>query len=193
MWNLDLAFADVVATSSDRRLGAIRLAWWRERLEDMDSGESNAPEPRLQAVRKDLVPHGISGAELSCLEDCWEPLLEPFPWSSSQADGLTARGRLLFGVGARILGASGEQAEDAGALWSLVDGMRHCSDPPSREYLLTRARSVRIPVKAPRAVRPLTILTALALSGLDRQPNGLTRGTSAIWHRLTGHYPGGHR
>lgn len=190
LWKLDLAFADVVATSSDPRLGAIRLAWWRERLEGMDESGWQASEPRLLAVQRDLVRNGISGAELSGLEQCWEPLLEPFPWSSSQADGLGLRGRLLFRAGAQLLGAHREQAEEAGTLWSLVDGMRHCSDPASRDYLLSRIRGIPNPATSPRALRPLTILTALALSSLNRQQSGMAQGISAVWHRLTGHYPG---
>src|SRR5690348_7199019 len=97
LWAVDLAFADVVATSSDARLGAIRLAWWRERLEELE--ESAPAEPRLQAVAADLLQHGVTGAELSLLEDAWEPMLAPFPWGPEQAEGFRQRGGLLFGIG----------------------------------------------------------------------------------------------
>jgi len=96
MWDIDLAFADIVATSSQPALGAIRMAWWRERLEELDSDGAPAAEPRLRAVQSQLVSSGISGAELSKLEDAWLPLLEPFPWAEAAAEGLRLRGRLLF-------------------------------------------------------------------------------------------------
>ena len=38
LWDLDLAFASVVSTTSEPQVGAIRLAWWRERLEELDQG-----------------------------------------------------------------------------------------------------------------------------------------------------------
>ncbi len=93
-----------MTTSSDPRLGAIRMAWWRERLEQLDKGAEAPAEPRLQAVATELLPRGISGQELSRLEDAWLPLLEPFPWGGAQAEALKLRGRILFGLGAQLLG-----------------------------------------------------------------------------------------
>src|SRR5215208_2478523 len=127
LWNLDLAFADVIATTSEPTLGAIRLAWWRERLEELDAGAVPA-EPRLSAIARQLIGRGVSGTELSQLEDAWLPLLEPFPWGDRAAEGLERRGRVLFAIGARLLGGDHEDAEPAGALWSLVDGAHNCSD-----------------------------------------------------------------
>jgi 15-cis-phytoene synthase len=190
LWNLDLAFADVVTTSSDPLLGAIRLAWWRERLEELDQGKLPA-EPRLRAVGEQLLPRSISGEELSRLEDAWLPLLEPFPWDGSQADGLRLRGRILFGVGARLLGAEPSDAEAEGAFWSLVDGAHHCSDAASRDYLKTEARTALAALGKvrPRQLRPLTVLAALAAVDLVREGGGLTRLSAAMRHRLAGTFP----
>src|SRR5256885_2268608 len=102
LWNLDLALADVVASSTDARLGAIRLAWWRERLEELDQGVTSA-EPRLRAIAHQLVERGITGRALSLLEDGWLALLAPFPWGEEQAEGLRLRGRTLFGIGGKLL------------------------------------------------------------------------------------------
>lgn len=153
----------------------------------MDAGGQVAAEPRLLSVRQDLLPLNVSGSELSNLEECWGPLLEPFPWSDAQAAGLADRGRLLFGIGARLLGMSPNQAEAPGALWSQIDGMRHCSDPSSRAYLLGQVRAVSLRERSPRALRPLTILAALSILDLDDR-SALSRGGGAIWHRLTGRY-----
>jgi phytoene synthase len=184
---LDLAFADVVSTSSDPQLGAIRLAWWRERLEELDGGGSAPAEPRLQAVASELLPTGVTGAELSQLEDAWLPLLEPFPWGDAQADGLKLRGRILFGIGARLLGGKANDAETVGELWSLVDGADHCSDQESRDYLREEARKLIAAVpRMPSNVRPLTVLAALAAADIAREGSGLARLSAAIRHRLLG-------
>src|SRR5206468_3403144 len=152
LWNLDLALADVVATTTEPALGAIRLAWWRERLEELDTGKPPPGEPRLGAIARQLLGRGISGEELSTLEDAWLPLLQPFPWGGEQAEGLRLRGRILFGIGARLLGGKPEDAEAAGAFWSLADGAAHCSDAPSREFLLRAARGALagLPRRLPR-------------------------------------------
>jgi phytoene synthase len=168
------------------------MAWWRERLEDLDREGAAPAEPRLRAVDRQLVRRGISGAQLSRLEDAWLPLLAPFPWSEPQAEGLSLRGRLLFGIGARLLGGEPEQTEAAGALWSLVDAATHCSDAESRDYLCRAARAAveQVPRRLPPEVRPLTILAALA--AYDLRPGGrLGRVGVAVAHRLRGTIPHG--
>ena len=190
LWNLDFAFADVVTTSSDPRLGAIRLAWWRERLEELDPGAAPA-EPRLKAVAAELLPHGVTGKELAQLEDGWLPLLEPFPWGQEPVDGLKLRGRILFGIGAKLLKAPSEDAEKAGEIWSLVDGEHHCSDLQSRATLRQCAalQLSAIDRPLPRSLRPLTTLAALAAADLVREGSGLKRLSAAVKHRLVGSLP----
>ena len=163
------------------------MAWWRERLQELDAGGPAPAEPRLHAVSGELLAHGISGEELSTLEDAWLPLLELFPWGDPQTEGLRLRGRILFGVGARLLGGAAEDAQAAGALWSLVDGVRHCSDADSRHVLCAAARNslAEIPTRFPSIIRPLTILAALA--AYDLRPGGrLGRVGAALAHRLRG-------
>jgi phytoene synthase len=192
LWNLDLALADVVSTTSESELGAIRLAWWRERLEELHEGAASSPEPRLRAIQRQLLGHGITGHELSELEDAWLPLLQPFPWSAPQVEGLRLRGRILFGVGARLLGAKATEAENAGELWSLVDGALHCSDEQSRNFLLSEARATlaRPSKKLPQRLRPLTVLSALAAADIIvRQSRGFARLTAALRHRFFGTLP----
>jgi phytoene synthase len=194
LWDLDLAFADVVATSTDPALGAIRLAWWRERLEELDQGTSAPAEPRLQAVQAFLLPNGVTGAGLSQLEDGWLPMLAPLPWSEAQADGLKLRGRTLFGTGARLLGQEPEDAGSAGEIWSLVDGAVHCSDEASRDLLLDEARTAlrHLPTRSSRRLRPLTVLGAIAATNLPSRkspPSGVRRLAAALKHSICGTYP----
>jgi phytoene synthase len=179
-----------VSSTTEAALGAIRLAWWRERLEELDQGAKPA-EPRLRAIARQLLGRGISGAELSKLEDAWLPLLAPFPWGQEVVEGLKLRGRILFGIGARLLGGDPALAETAGELWSLVDGAQHCSDPQSREFLVGEARAVLegATEKMPRELRPLTVLAALAADDLVRESGGLGRVAAALRHRLVGSLP----
>ena len=167
------------------------MAWWRERLEELVDGATSPAELRLQAVASDLLPLGISGSELSQLEDAWLPLLEPFPWAGVQAEALRLRGRLLFGIGVRLLGAEPAAAEAAGAFWSLVDGAQHCSDAASRETLRHEAEAAlkEVPPRVPSALRPLTVLAALAAADLIRDGSGLARLAAAVRHRLMGSLP----
>lgn len=200
LWGVDLAFADVVASTTEPRLGAIRMAWWRERLEALDAGGDAPAQPRLIAVKMELLPRGITGKELSRLEDGWLPLLDAFPWRDDVADGLKLRGRILFGIGARLLGGNPEDAEAAGALWSLVDGARHCSDTQSRMVLLGEARAAigELPAaRPPKFLRRLTGLAAMAAHDAVRnRPLDLPyfspgRGMAATLHYLKGTLPRG--
>jgi phytoene synthase len=155
----------------------------------LDHAKAAPAEPRLQAVARELLPVGVSGHELSRLEDAWLPLLEPFPWGEAQVEGLKLRGRILFGIGARLLGREPAQGEAAGELWSLEDGARHTSDAASRTLLGREALAVELPVSSGRGVRALTVLAATALANLLEPSSGLARGMAALRHRTTGRFP----
>lgn len=196
LFDIDLAMADVVRTSSQPMLGQIRLAWWRERLEALDHGDVPA-EPRLQAVASQLLPRGIKGATLASIEAGWLRLFDEFPWDTATSEAVWFRGRLLFGLGARVLGGASEQVEGAGGVWALVDAARHCSDTASRTMLLGQARTFArglSGVRFPAPVRPLTGLAALAVRDLRRgervEPEA-SRGRAAamLAHRLSGRLP----
>jgi phytoene synthase len=193
LFAIDLAMADVVRTSTQPMLGQIRLAWWRERLEGMDRGELPA-EPRLQAVASDLLPRGIRCSTIAGLEGGWLRLFDDCPWDVGTSEAVWFRGRLLFGLGARLLGNSSEQAEAAGGVWALADAARHCSDMVSRAMLLGQARTFArglAGIRFAAGVRPLTGLAALAVRDVRRgepfEPEA-TRGRAAamLAHRLSG-------
>ena len=198
LWAIDLALADVVATTTEPGLGAIRLAWWRESLAALDEAKPPA-EPRLTAVATDLVPHGIIASEVSELADCWLPLLPSSIDASAAGVALRRRGQILFGLGARLLGWDAAEGEAAGELWSLVDGARRCHDFYIRQALLEEARAaiVHLPrQKPPRALRPMTVLAALAAHDVLRgKPldlgGGPGRGIVASMHLLRGSLPRG--
>ena len=166
------------------------MAWWRERFEDLDRGEEPPPEPRLQGA-SDLLLTGVTGAELAQLEDAWLPLLDPFPWGERQVEGLRLRGRILFSLGARLLGADSASLDSAGELWSLVDGAHHCSDAASRAMLMDEGKRLVPSLRTvPNfALRPLVTLAALAAHDALGRGGGVRRGWAALAHRYFGRLP----
>lgn len=188
---------DVVRTTREPMLGPIRLAWWRERLEELDEGGSAPAEPRLQQVERELLPRGISGHDVAGLEPGWLRLFDAFPWGSETSEAIWLRGNRLFGLGARLLGESDERIQTAGGLWALVDIARHCSDTGSRETLMTQARSFAKGVAGSRfgpRLRPLSALAALAIRDCRRGEPFEAEGTAAraaamLRHRLGGSLP----
>jgi 15-cis-phytoene synthase len=188
---------DVVRTTTEPMLGPIRLAWWRERLEDLDRGKPAPAEPRLLAVERELLPHGISGADVAGLEEGWLSLFDPFPWTFETGEAIGLRGNLLFGLGARILARPDEHIRTAGALWALVDAARHCSDPQSRRMLIEQARAFARGLGGTHfasRLRPLSMLAALAVRDLKRgelfEAEGAPgRAAAMLRHRFSGRLP----
>ena len=133
LFTLDAAMGDVVARSTEPALGRIKLAWWRERLEALDS-EPPPAEPRLRAAADHLVAKGIKGADLAGLEPGWATLLDP----NIDPQLVAMRGAILFAVGGRLLGSADAMLGDAGALYALASvGRRGVPElfEPARENL----------------------------------------------------------
>ena len=187
---------DVVRSTSEPQLGAIRLAWWRERLEEMDEGVRAPAEPRLRAVQHELLPRGIAGSALGGLTLAWQRLLEPFPWDSGLVQAIADRGCSLFDQGVLIIRGPGDRVELGGGIWAIVDAARHCSDAETRELLLREARSLAAPPSyaVPPKLRSLSMLAALAIRDCKRgfpfEPEGTpARAVLMLRHRLSGRFP----
>jgi phytoene synthase len=184
LFQIDAALGDVVARATQPALGAVKLAWWRERLEELDQGMVPA-EPRLRAVAEHLLPRGVKGAELAELEDGWATLLEEQVEPRRIAD----RGAALFRLGGRLLGTDDEKLGDAGALAALVSVGRR-----GRPDLLAYAGDYERPLvrhRFARRLRPLTALARLAIrdlrSGPPFEPEGTPpRVAAMLRHRWSG-------
>lgn len=180
LFEVDAAMGDVVARASQPALAAVKLAWWRERLEELDEGKVPA-EPRLRAAAGELLTRGISGARLSALEAGWAALLDP----DVDAAQVAQRGALLFAIGAELLGSEADLA-DAGSLYALASAARRGLPDlfePAKDYV--RRLSGR---RFPRKVRPLTMLTRAAARDLVRnEPEGSrARALAMLAHRWSG-------
>lgn len=186
LFDLDDAMAEVVARSTQPALAAIKLAWWRERLEELDQGLSPA-EPRLQAAAAELLPRGVSGADLARLEEPWALLLREDDPDQFML-GVTLRGPALFELAARLLGISTDDIGDAAQAFASADlGRRGVVDAIPRDLGKIKGR---IPKKA----RPLTAFAALARRDMRSggQPFELEATPARAWalllHRATGKY-----
>lgn len=176
--------AEVVASSTQPALGAIRLAWWREALERLDHFPPPA-EPRLQAVAAELLPRGISGGMLAGLEVGHAALLDEWIEPSQLALG----GERLFGVAACLLDQQDGQLAAAGRLFALGKAARHGRLLTSSEEMLNA-----LDLQGHRfatGVRPISGLARLANRDLERFPAIEPEATpgrafALIRHRLTG-------
>lgn len=181
LFAIDAAMADVVARSTDPALGRIKLAWWREQLEKLDSDPPPA-EPRLRAVAEHLQPHGIRGSEVAEIESGWATLLDPEIDSTLVAK----RGVTLFRIGGRMLGSEDPRLAEAGALYAMASvGRRGVPE------LFDAAREVLLAIRGhrfERRVRALTVLARAAARDLDRQEPEGSRGRTAamLAHRWSG-------
>lgn len=184
LWQVDAAMGDVVARATQPALAAVKLAWWRDRLAELDQGPPPA-EPRLQAVAEHLLPANITGAELAEVEDGWATLLEEEVDPARVAE----RGKLLFRLAARLLGADAQRIGEAGALHALVSVGRR-----GVPQLLDEARIYAQNLgsqRFPRSLRPLTALARLSARDLKHgepfEPeDSPPRLAAMLRHRLTG-------
>ena len=181
--DIDDALGDVVARATEPALAAIKLAWWRERLQELDEGKAPA-EPRLQAAAQELLPRGLCGTGLAGIEDGWALLLDENPDLESAAE----RGARLFDMASSLLGKADPLIEPAGELFVLAGlrrrGLVAGHHPPSLDRLANH--------RFARELRPLTALAALAARDLSRggppfEPEATPgRALALLRHRLTG-------
>lgn len=181
LFAIDAAMGDVVARSTDPALGRIKLAWWRERLEALDS-EPPPAEPRLEAVARQLIPNGVRGADLAELEAGWATLLDP----ELDPELVAERGALLFRIGGKLLGSDDQKLPEAGALYALASvGRRGVPElfGPARDLVATFRRH-----RFDKGVRPLTMLARAAARDLDRQESegSRKRAVAMLAHRWSG-------
>ena len=186
LFALDAALGQVLRTTREPMVGQMRLAWWREALAALDSTPPPG-EPVLQALADEVLPIGVTGAQLAAMIDGWEPVLGALDGQAIEQHARW-RGGELFVLAGRLLGASGDPLEDAGRAWALDDLAQHLSDP-------ALAAIARAQFSAPfdRASRARWSRNGRALGALLLACTREASGTAAIgsvfrlgWHRLTG-------
>ncbi|MFN3388670.1 MAG: squalene/phytoene synthase family protein [Allosphingosinicella sp.] len=191
LWRLDLALGQALAGGREPLISQIKLAWWREALEKLDSAPAPS-EPVLQAVAAHVLPAGVSGTELAAMEEGWAVLLSPERLSAADLQTYAARrGGLLFRHSAALLGG-GEPAAGAGEAWALIDLARHSAEEADVEAAVAAARGRARARRWPARLRPLGMLAALARRDAEAgRPRWEAQGAPGrmlrmLRHRLTG-------
>jgi phytoene synthase len=191
LWVLDATLAAVLTSGRDPLLSQIKLAWWRDALEQLDGGKPPA-EPALEAVAAHVLPRGITGIELAAMEVGWTLLLTPDPLTADELDRFAAhRGGLLFRYGARLLGGAFIDVEAGGQAWALIDLARHSGSEVDAEAAIAAAAARRWG-RWPSRLRPLGMLAALAQRDSEpgrvrwEEPGAPPRMLRMLRHRLTG-------
>jgi len=195
LFALDERLGGIVARTREPAIGLMRLLWWRDALAALD----NAPPPAepLLAAAAALRPDRIAGSELAGMADGWEVLLDDGELGAETA-ALHARerGARLFSLAGRVLGSESDRLRDAGEGWALADLGRHFAPPGRGSALLDHAREPlerAMAARWPSALRPLGMLTALALQDVRhgaealRPPASPMRLLRLLAHRWTGH------
>ena len=192
---LDDTLATLLRTTREPALGQIRLAWWREALERLDQAPAPA-EPVLSAIARDVLPHGIAGAELVPLVHGWEVLIEAESLDEAALERFAEGRGTLFQLAGKALGtAPSDPLADAGRGWALADLAANLGD--AAEAALARAKAGPL-LGAATGTRWSTRARALgAMTHLARRDLGLAPGqpppigsprrvSRLLWHRLTG-------
>jgi 15-cis-phytoene synthase len=164
----DAHLARVVAQARESVLAQVRLAWWRDRLNEAPAA-GPAGNPMLAAIEQDLPGRE---PELAALVDGWEELLgePPLPTSAiaAFADGRAAAIGAVARI-ARLDDRAVEGASRAGRRWALADFAFRTSDDRERAAALALAGTVDPPGRLPRQVRGIAVLGALADRAIARR------------------------
>ncbi len=175
---LDLELARVVATTTEPMIGEIRLAWWREALLKLDSGQVPA-QPLLQAIAADVLPHGISGRSLETMEDAFHSLLIGKLKGEALETYVITRGGALFMAIGHVLKVGHHWPRELGAGWAVGELAREPSPGRVDTEALHAFDFKPVITGVPPVLRPLAALAKLArrdrrrwLAGRLPEPRG---------------------
>ncbi|WP_447724534.1 squalene/phytoene synthase family protein [Sphingomonas koreensis] len=186
---LDDKLAETVRTTTEPMLGQIRLQWWHDALARLDDAAPPA-EPVLEAVARDVVRDGVTGADTAEIAQAWQAVLQ----AELDAEALKAfalRGARLFELAGRLAGASpGDPLALAGEGWALADlagGLSDRGEAATARMIAEEALAEASMAKWSRNGRAMGAMAHLARLDLAGVPFGSPRRTGrALWHRLTG-------
>jgi len=179
--------ADVVVRSTQPTLAAIKLTWWRDRLEELDRGKIPA-EPRLQKVAEKLLPWGVTGRQVARLTEGWEGLLQ----DPIDHMPVAEHGVVLFDLLAGI-SRQGPPKREFGLVYGVLRAAR-LGFPLALDVVPTLVEWANYG-RAPRSLRRITMLAALAARDLKKRAPSFepeatpARAWTLVRHRLTGHLP----
>lgn len=156
LFALDRRLASALAPAREPLLSQVRLAWWRERLQEPASARPKG-EPLLAMIG---AHWRNCGCELVALVDGWEHMIGPPPHPAGDVNGLAAgRGQALAAF-AGLVGAG----DDAAAASAAGEAWAQAEFTPSAGSLPPAC----LPVTA-RRLRGVAVLGGLARRALARE------------------------
>lgn len=169
---LDERFAAILRQKREPMLAQLRLAWWRDRLQETPD-RWPAGDAVLDALRDWRDP-----AALVPLVDGWEVLVAARV-NRAALDRFAAGRAAGFAALADQLGQLPEPARRAGRIWALADLAANISDAQERADALALARDGGAPPALPRSLRPLAVLAGLGWRAVQSGGGPLLAGRSA--------------
>lgn len=177
---LDARLANLLRHSREPMLAQLRMSWWRETL-GQDAGAWPAGEPLLASLHSWQGRHGA----LAALVDGWEALCGPAPLAP-EALKACAEGRgAAFAALAQVTQCGGQAglASQLGTSWGLHDlAMRLGNDQEraaARSLAAGEAGDRPLP-RAPRPLRPVAVLRALAVRRLAKGDEAAASSPAAL-------------
>jgi phytoene synthase len=193
---LDDRLANVLQTTREPALGQIRLAWWREALEKLDSAPPPA-EPVLVALADHVLPLGVRGGAMADLVAGWDVLIEEEALDEEALGRFAAgRGRLFALAGTVLRVGTTDPVLAAGQGWALADLARHIENEEDRSQASRLARGPlehATRVRWTRNGRALGAMAHVARLDLEQMAGAGERRASPglvarlLWHRMTGY------
>jgi len=121
IYAFDHELARAPRVTSQSMLGEIRLAWWREALDEIFEARAVRAHPTAQALARAVARHSLPRESLEMMLDARYRELDPAPMiDAERAVWADETGGAVSHVCAMILGAPDPTlAKAAGALWAL--------------------------------------------------------------------------
>ena len=157
-------------------LGQLRLAWWRDRLND-----DPAKWPKGEPLLGRLGSWGEGARALVALVDGWEALLGEPPLAAAAFNQFAAgRAAGVSALGALLDANAGERIGLAGRDWALADLALHLGDP-GEQMVVRGLLDDQAAARLPRSMRPLAILAGLSRRALRRGSDEALDGPGALF------------
>lgn len=177
---LDARLANLLRHSREPMLAQLRMSWWRETL-GQDAQAWPTGEPLLAALRSWQGQHGA----LAALVDGWEALCGPAPLDPASLEAAAIGRGAAFAALAQVTDCASQAAlaQHLGKSWGLHDLAMRLGNEQEREAartLATRDAANGKVARAPRPLRPVAVLRALAMRRLATGDDAAASSPAAV-------------
>ncbi|WP_375272159.1 squalene/phytoene synthase family protein [Sphingomonas sp.] len=190
LFALDRQFGDIVRTTVQPIVGQMRLTWWFEAIEALETGPPPA-QPLLADLAARVLPADVGAKLLASMSEGWEVLLDDERCDpASLKEYARLRGGRLFAAAGKLMRVDAPMLEEAGMTWALADLATHVTRPDLRGRAREMACALAEQTFAGRW-RGARVLGALALDARAAMlgqgtPDGPRRAAAVARFRLFG-------